>query len=133
MEIQYPRLLKRVQSFLIDTIFKAVSIYLATVFFEAFKLGKTGGWLKGTVLILIVAVYEPLTMRLGATLGNYITGIRVRRYIDTNRRINLFQAYLRYAVKILFGWLSCITIGFNKQKRAVHDIVAETIVIEKIK
>jgi uncharacterized RDD family membrane protein YckC len=132
VEIIYPRLLKRIQSFLIDTVLKVVSIYAATLIFEALKLEKCG-WLKGTILILIVVVYEPLSMRLGATVGNYVTGIRVRRFNDKNRRINLFQACLRYLVKILFGWLSCITIGFNEQKRAIHDLVAESIVIEKIK
>lgn len=132
MEIIYPRLLKRIQSFLIDTVLKAVLIYIATLIFEALKLEKWG-WLKAAVLILIVVVYEPLSMRLGATVGNYVTGIRVRRFNDKSKTITLFQASLRYLVKILFGWLSCITIGFNEQKRAIHDLVAESIVIEKIK
>jgi len=131
VEIKYPPLLKRVYSFLIDNVLKALLLFIATVVFSVMKLsGGKENWIKGTVFVLVIAVYEPLSMRLGATLGNYITGIRVRRYLDPKRRINLFQAYCRYIVKILFGWLSCFTIGFDPKRRALHDMVGESIVIE---
>jgi uncharacterized RDD family membrane protein YckC len=134
VEIQYPSLLKRVYSFLIDTGLKVFLLFIATVTFSWMKLeGEKENWIKGIVFVLVIAVYEPLSMRLGATFGNYSTGIRVRRYLDPTKRINLFQAYCRYIVKILFGWLSCFTIGFNAQRRALHDMVGESIVIEKIK
>jgi uncharacterized RDD family membrane protein YckC len=132
VEIKYPPLLKRVYSFLIDTGFKALLLFIATITFSWMKLdGEKENWIKGIVFVLVIAVYEPLSMRLGATLGNYCTGIRVRRYLDPAKRINLFQAYCRYIVKILFGWLSCFTIGFNQQRRALHDMIGESIVIEK--
>ena len=134
MEIKYPPLLKRVYSFLIDTILKALLLFIATVIFSLLKTGgRTEDWLKGIVFVLVVVIYEPLSMRLGATLGNYITGIRVRRYLDMRKKINFFQAACRYFVKIMFGWLSCFTIGFNSQRRALHDMVGESIVIENIK
>ncbi len=88
-------------------------------------------WAKAIVFILVVIMYEPVSMRIGATLGNYITGIRVRRLADTSRTINLFQSFTRYGTKIFVGWLSCFTILFNKQRRALHDMVGESIVIEK--
>jgi uncharacterized RDD family membrane protein YckC len=134
VELKYPPLLKRVYSFLIDSIFKAFLILIATVSFSLLKLnGEKENWIKGLVFVLVIVVYEPLSMRLGATLGNYITGIRVKRYLDPSRRINFFQAMCRYIVKFLFGWLSCFTIGFDDKNRALHDIVGESIVIEHYK
>lgn len=132
MEIKYPSLLKRIESFLIDTILKLLLIYLATCFFGMRRWSeRKEEWAKAIVFILVVIMYEPVSMRIGATLGNYITGIRVRRLADTSRTINLFQSFTRYGTKIFVGWLSCFTILFNKQRRALHDMVGESIVIEK--
>jgi uncharacterized RDD family membrane protein YckC len=134
VEIKYPRLIKRVYALLIDSVFKAALIYLFTCIFslELFNWNKWS-WVKGTVLILIIGVYEPLCMWLGVTLGYYMTGMKVKRFLDPTKRINLFQSICRYIVKILFGWLSCFTIGFNQQRRALHDMIGESIVIEKTK
>jgi uncharacterized RDD family membrane protein YckC len=133
VEIKYPPLLKRVYALLIDIAFIVGAIFIATCLFSCLKLnGGIEKWLKGIVFALVV-LYEPLGMRFGATLGYYITGMRIRRYLDMRKKINFFQAICRSFVKIMFGWLSCFTIGFNSQRRALHDMVGESIVIENIK
>jgi uncharacterized RDD family membrane protein YckC len=68
---------------------------------------------------------------LGATLGNYIKGIRVRQNGATGQRINFFQAFIRYVLKMLLGWISFLTIHTNPQKRAIHDIIAGSVMIRK--
>ncbi|MES1198207.1 MAG: RDD family protein, partial [Chitinophagaceae bacterium] len=68
---------------------------------------------------------------LGFTLGNFIKGIRVRQYSNKVKRINIFQAILRYIFKIALGWLSFITIHSNPEKRAIHDFVSGSVMIKK--
>jgi uncharacterized RDD family membrane protein YckC len=70
-------------------------------------------------------------MTLGCTLGNYLMKIRVKRFADNKRKINLLQAYIRFVVKVLLGWISFLTINSNKERRAIHDFVAGSVMLEK--
>ncbi|MBK6901485.1 MAG: hypothetical protein IPH04_01390 [Saprospirales bacterium] len=38
-------------------------------------------------------------MAFGCTIGNYISGIRVRKFGEEEKRINIFSSYLRFIVK----------------------------------
>jgi len=132
MEIKYPSLIKRIQSILIDTLLMVVLIFLAAWVMDNMKIGEEQeGLVKAITFVCIWGVYEPVCMILGSTLGNYLIGIRARKHSDTNKRINIFQAYVRFIVKILLGWISFLTIGMNKERRAIHDLVAGTVMIEK--
>lgn len=82
------------------------------------------------LFVLVWIVYDPVCTSLGFTLGNYIKGLRVRQHDNLNKRINIFQAVLRYLVKIFLGWISFLTINSNKEKRALHDFVAGSVVIK---
>jgi len=44
--------------------------------------------------------------------------------------MTLLQAYIRFITKILLGWLSFLTINMNKDRRAIHDLVASTVMIK---
>jgi len=87
-------------------------------------------WIRIVLLIGIWGVYEPILTTFACTLGNYIIGIRVRRSIDTTKRMNILQAYVRYVTKMLLGWLSFVTINMNKNRRAIHDLIASTVMIK---
>jgi uncharacterized RDD family membrane protein YckC len=76
------------------------------------------------------AIYEPLATTLGSTLGNYISGIRVRNFKNIQMKINFFQSFTRFIIKVLFGWLSIITILTNKRRRALHDLASGSIMIK---
>ena len=81
-------------------------------------------------ILLVVFTYEPvLTSRL-CTAGQVAMGLRVRRYNALNERISLPAAYLRYMVKLILGFYSFFAMSFNKERRAVHDLVAGSIVVE---
>jgi uncharacterized RDD family membrane protein YckC len=56
--------------------------------------------------------------------------IRVRKYARHGERINLLQAYVRYIFKSGLGWLSFLTVHTNKERRAIHDIIAGSVMIE---
>jgi uncharacterized RDD family membrane protein YckC len=80
--------------------------------------------------VLILFVYEPvLTSRL-CTIGQRLTGLRVRRYGNPGERIGVLAAYVRFAVKILLGAISFLTLGFTKEKRAIHDLAAGSIMLQ---
>lgn len=82
------------------------------------------------ILFILILFYEPICTSMGGTLGNYLMKIRIRQYDNKNRKINLFQAIIRYIVKIMLGWLSFVTIHFNQEKRAIHDMVASSVMIQ---
>lgn len=68
---------------------------------------------------------------MGSTLGNYLMKIKVRDNLNTIKRINLLQSYIRFVLKFLLGWVSFLTIHGNKQRRAIHDFAAGSVMIEK--
>ena len=89
------------------------------------------GWIRGLIFIVIWGIYEPLAMTIGCTVGNYLMKIRVKRNSDTTKRINLLQAFARFVVKIALGWISFLTMHSNKERRAIHDFVAGSVMVEK--
>lgn len=124
----YPPLIKRVQSLIIDQVF-----IILCMFIFAFLLGNSNeestGTLRGVLFISLFLIYEPVCMTFGCTIGNYASGIRVRKFKDEARHINIFQSYIRFIIKILLGIISFFSVTFNKSKRAMHDMVAGSVVI----
>jgi len=133
MEIRYPDLKTRIQSTFIDTVLMIGLMFFAATLLEKINPAQEeeDGVIRGLIFILIWGIYEPVSMTIGCTLGNYLMKIRVRKFGDNNKRINLLQSYIRFVVKILLGWLSFVTINSNKERRAIHDFAAGTVMIEK--
>jgi uncharacterized RDD family membrane protein YckC len=126
MEEQYPSLLDRLQSTFIDCI-------LLFIFILAF-VGITDNYnppdLVKMIFLSLLLAYEPLAISMGCTLGGYIKGIRVKSYSDTTKRINIFQAIIRYAIKILLGFFSFFTMHSNSKRRAIHDMISGSVMIK---
>jgi uncharacterized RDD family membrane protein YckC len=132
MEPRYPDLKTRIQSTFIDGILMVSLMFLvAWVFDKSGQEEEENGWIKAVIFIGIWCVYEPLSMTLGSTLGNYLMKIRVKKYNNTGKRINLLQAFVRVIFKVALGWVSFITIHTNDERRAIHDIVAGSVMMEK--
>jgi len=87
-------------------------------------------WIRIVLFFGIWAIYEPICMMFGCTIGNYAKRIRGRKFADPTKRMNIFQSYLRYIIKIMLGWLSFLTINMNKEKRAIHDLASSTVMIK---
>jgi uncharacterized RDD family membrane protein YckC len=130
METRYPDLKTRVQSTFIDMLFMVGLMFAAASVFDKGD-DDSAGWIKAVVFIGIWIVYEPLATTLGSTLGNYMMKIRVRQNGATGDKINIGQGLLRFILKFFLGWLSFLTIHSNKERRAIHDLAAGSIVIEK--
>ena len=86
------------------------------------------GTLAYTLFGLSFLLYEPLLTTYACTLGQAIMGIRVRT-LDGLRRVKLDQAFGRMLVKYLLGVISFLTVPARADRRAIHDLATETIVI----
>ncbi len=76
----------------------------------------------------MVFCYEPICVSFFCTLGQKITGIRVRR-LGTLKKIPFPFAFVRYFLKILLGLISLFAIIFSKERRAIHDFASGSIVV----
>lgn len=125
--MEYPTILKRVQSTLIDQVISFSLIGLLITLANQINENTTS--LKAIALVTGLS-YEPLMMFFSRTIGQRITGIKVVS-ISPMSRLGLINMYVRYVIKLLLGWISLFAIGFNKQRRAIHDLVSHTIVLSK--
>ena len=94
------------------------------------KFDNVPDWVRIVVFAGLFIAYEPICITLGSTLGNYLKGIRVRKNSDTTCRINIFQAIIRYSVKLFLGWISFLTINSNSKRRAIHDLISGSVMIK---
>lgn len=123
---KYPLLVRRYQSVFIDCILLfGVMVVTMVVMGES----ETRQTVMITLGVLFVLVYEPLLTSYSATVGQHIMGIRVRDVRNPKERIHIAQAYVRLVVKWILGWLSFITINFNREHRAIHDFAGSSVVI----
>ena len=127
MKEKYPFMLERIQSILIDSVLIVACMIIFSDILSGFK--NVPDWLRA-VLLISLFLYEPIATTIGGTIGNNIKGIRVRKDSDDTKQINIFQALIRYFFKLLFGWLSFITIFSNSKKRAIHDILSGTVMVK---
>jgi hypothetical protein len=92
-----------------------------------------GGDRSSTAMRLALAaafllVYEPLATGRFTTLGQRVTGVRVRSF-STGERIGILRAYVRLFVKAFLGFISFLALPFSNGRRALHDQAADSIVI----
>lgn len=128
METKYPQLIDRIQATFIDTLLIVILMFAFSGILD--KFDNVPDWVRVIMFVGLFIAYEPLCMTLGATLGNYLKGIRVRNNLDPTKRINLLQAIIRYPVKVLLGWISFLTINTNQKRRAIHDLASGSVMIK---
>ena len=128
MPEKYPQLTDRIQSTFIDTILIIIMMFVFASILDRYE--NVPDWVRIALFAGLFVVYEPVCMTLGSTLGNYIKGIRVRKNSDSTKRINIFQAIIRYPIKVALGWISFLTIGSDPKRRAIHDLVSGSVMIK---
>ncbi len=127
--VEFPSLSDRFQSTFIDMLFIVAMMFVASSVLERYQ--EVPDWVRLVLFVGLWGVYEPLCTSLGATIGNSMKNIRVRRITNITKRISFVQAFFRYLLKISLGWISFITIHFNPEKRAIHDLAAGSVMIKK--
>lgn len=124
----YPSITRRYLSSLIDGLFIASMLIVVAYLFQNDNELATNA--KIALVLLLVFVYEPLCTSKLCTIGQRTMGIRVRDF-KNHTRIPLHKAYLRIITKIVLGFISLISILFSDDRRAIHDFLAGSIVLEK--
>lgn len=123
---EYPRLVKRYKAIFIDAILLFAILIMIMQLVQNSEARTTIMVSSGLILLL---GYEPILTAYSRTLGQRIMGIRVGRLENPLQKISLLNAYIRWFTKALLGWISFITIHFNKEKRAIHDLVSGSVMI----
>lgn len=127
----------RCGALLIDYILIASIIVLSTLLARVFG---GGGRMAGTTvetigLLIALAVFVfdffVLTGWRGQTLGKWATGLRIER--RNGEPLGLGHSLLRHAVgypvSLIILGLGFLMAAFNAQGRALHDVIADTIVV----
>lgn len=127
--VTYPRLLRRIQAVMIDSII--IPVVLWGVIFLISKLNVDSIHIKIMAVVLPVFILEPAMVAFtGGTIGHHILRIKVRN-VNQDKNINIIFACFRFIVKLILGLFSLIFVLTTKKHQAIHDILFRTIVVNK--
>ena len=127
-EINYSTITSRIKAAFFDTIFIILLILTYNFILETLEINSTV--IKSVGMVSILFLYEPLLVTiLGATVGHMFMDIRIKDKENPTKNINILSAILRFIVKIFLGWFSLVTVSNHSEKRAIHDLVGNSIVI----
>ena len=128
-EIKYGTLINRLKAILIDALVLVGLCMIATAIFS--RIGYVSDTVRMVVFIFIFLLYDPLfTSIFGATIGHLIIGLKIRRAKDNTRKLIFPMALIRFIIKGTLGFISLMTISITKKNRAIHDIVAGSVVLQ---
>ncbi|WP_412987915.1 RDD family protein [Pontimicrobium sp. IMCC45349] len=120
----------RIQAAIIDSIIIIIAIFLVSELFTQFE--SVSKLVKIIAFLIIFILYDPLLTSInGGTIGHSLSKITVRKEGDLNKNISFPLAVIRFILKALLGWVSLITISGNEKKKAIHDFVANSVVIKR--
>lgn len=126
-EVLYPRLLRRVRAFLIDSVIFIILTFTWMVSLPAF--GESAFLVKIAALIIPVMILEPgLVAFTGGTLGHHFMGLRIRD-ASRDQNIGILRAAARAIIRTFLGWLSFIFVLVTKKHQALHDYFTSTVVV----
>jgi uncharacterized RDD family membrane protein YckC len=121
-----PTILRLYLSTVIDGVL-ILSTFIA-VSFAVNSDSSIASYARIAVLAIMLFLYEPVMTSRCCTLGQKISGIRVRK-IDSYGNISIPAAYLRIVIKIVLGFISLLSIPCTRDRRAIHDFVSGSIVV----
>jgi uncharacterized RDD family membrane protein YckC len=124
----YPRLVKRYKALLIDGLLIVFTLIVIMVVVQDSDI-RTPIMVSSALIISLT--YEPFLTSYSRTVGQRLMRIKVGRYQEPEKRITLLNAYIRWCVKGLLGWISFITIHFNPERRAIHDLASGAVMINE--
>jgi signal peptidase I len=82
---------------------------------------------KMAIFFIPFFIYDFLTSFFVATLGQYMTNIRIKKLRNPKEKITILQALIRTAIKFWAAPLSIISTAIGKD--AIHDTIAKTVVL----
>jgi len=124
--VGYPNLLRRYLSSVIDVAL-ILGLFVLSTRTPLIRVGD--GSLPLALLPILVLLYEPIFVRYGCTLGQLVMSIRVRTFPGV-ARVPVWRGMARNLAKYALGWLSFMLLPMQRQRRALHDLFAKTVVLE---
>ena len=101
----------------------------------AFLIDGYGGapaWLRATVYVLMIYLYEPLSVNWrGGTVGHRLLGLEVRRFSNPSRRLDLLRCSVRILFKLVLGGISVLVSYLREDNRTLHDMICGSVVVYK--
>ncbi|TAL26417.1 MAG: RDD family protein [Nitrospirae bacterium] len=125
-QAKYPTILRRYIATSIDMIL-VLSAFISFIYAHQ-AVGVIDSTIELWIGVAIILSYEPILTSALCTLGQRITGIRVRK-LESGERISIPDAYIRSIVKLLLGIVSFFSIPVTRKRRALHDFVARSVVV----
>jgi hypothetical protein len=122
-----PSIKTRYFSTLIDIIVITLLSLGISALFE--KMGQVPDYVRGVLFVGVFILYEPVLISVGSTIGQLLLNIRVRKFKNPEKKLAFPSVFLRFVIKVLFGWLSFITVTFNINRLAIHDYACGSIMI----
>jgi uncharacterized RDD family membrane protein YckC len=124
---KYPQLNLRWKAAIIDS-FIFLSLLFSTAYFS-YDIFQDNLFLRIIFIFLPTLSYEPLMIFFtGRSLGHKLYGIGVVHQ-DDSKKLNLFQCYIRYIVKIALGLFSLIFMFLTHKRQAFHDLITASLVV----
>jgi len=122
---ELPALYQRYFATLIDYIFVFSCAYIISIYTPIFNAGSAESFI---IIIAVLFIYDAFLTSTFCTVGQFVLNFRVRSY-NNLARITFTLALKRTVIKLLLGAYSLIAILFNRERRAVHDLLTKTIAI----
>lgn len=126
-----PALIARVKSMIVDNL---VVLFLMVLIAQVIKFLNLENSNIKFLLIAMAVFYEPIFTSLNKTLGQKLMGLKVIKLSNMLKdnsyaNISIVHAIARFTSKVLLGWLSLLTIHSNDYGQAIHDRVADSVMV----
>ena len=124
----YPHISNRIKAAFVDACIIIILMLLFTDIFSRFE--NVHDYYRIAAFVFIFLCYETIMVSVfGFSLGHFLNDLRVKRHSNTSKNLNIFQAIIRFVIKSLLGWISLLTISGNPQRRAIHDMFTDSVVV----
>ena len=124
-----PGLSDRIKAFIMDGIVLVIFMFIAFKIIDSYEDVTT--MTRKVVFLCILLVYDPLFTSFGGTIGHRAFNLRVKRESNPEKNIWFIAAVFRFAIKLLLGWISLLTIQSSSKGQAIHDMLTASTVIYK--
>ena len=127
--VPYTRISRRINAFLIDII-ALILIFFLTLFI-VIQINISNSTIESLIIFLFVGSVEPLCISFtGSSIGHHLAGLKVRQ-ASADRKLNIFQSYVRFLAKLPLGLFSFISVLTTSKHQALHDLLSKSIVVHK--
>ena len=121
----YPGVLRRYLAALLDL----AVIWACVLGLTRIPAVANSSWGMPAAAAAVIVLYEPLFTSFLCTLGQALMRFRVVDNGNMNR-VPLVRVYTRVIVKYVLGFISALTIPARADRRAIHDLTVDSIVVD---